>query len=108
LIEEDALNFFEPHSLGGTMKHFRTDQVKIFILGMLTAFAFLLLLGTREAPPPNYGRYQVSAWGNGEAHGAFIVDSASGETKIVYRYKQQDNGEGLERNNLNKTFHSIK
>jgi hypothetical protein len=59
----------------------------------------LFLLGADHGPPgpPQYGRYQISAWSTrlGEhagGVGVFIVDTATGETKTAYTaiYGQAD------------------
>jgi hypothetical protein len=80
-------------------------RVYFFFLGVLMVLAVFLLMGA-DAPAPSYGRYQISAWGDSTAHGAFIVDTTSGETKIVYRYKEENGGQKV-RDHLNKSFHSI-
>jgi hypothetical protein len=88
------------------------ERVKFFCLGILVVLGAVFLMGTtnhRDQVIIDNGRYQVAAWGDGKAHGgAFITDTISGETKIVYRYKQKSNGEGIERSELNKAFSKIK
>ena len=81
-------------------------RLRFFALGALVVLAAVFLMGM-DAPAPRYGRYQISAWGDAAAHGAFIVDTATGETKIVYRYKETDSQRIKERNNLGKNFSSI-
>lgn len=91
----------------------RRDRLTYFVLGTLTAVILLLLLGATEIGPPNYGRYQISAWGGalgGDAGGVgvFIVDSATGETKTVYsRIYGADRGVVV-KDDLRKPFYSIK
>ena len=87
-------------------KAIHDGRLKFFALGALVVIAAVFLTGM-DAPAPNYGRYQISAWGDATAHGAFIVDTATGETKIVYRYKETDNQRTKERDNLGKTFSNI-
>lgn len=87
-------------------KAFIDQRLRFFTLGAVAVLAAVFLMGM-DAPSPNYGRYQISAWGDAAAHGVFVVDTASGETKIVYRYKEADGGRVKERNNLGKSFSSI-
>jgi hypothetical protein len=85
------------------------ERVKFFCLGMLMVLGVVFLMGsTNDKVVIDNGRYQVSAWGDGKAHGAFIVDTVSGETKIVYRYKELGDKKSLERSDLNKPFSKIK
>lgn len=85
-----------------------------YLLGLLTAMALLVLVAATDVGPPNYGRYQISAWaselGGGKAGvGVFVVDTATGETKTAYSriYGGADNGTVV-KDGLGKTFHSIK
>ena len=87
------------------------ERVKFFCLGILVVLGAVFLMGTtnhRDQVIIDNGRYQVAAWGDGKAHGAFITDTISGETKIVYRYKEMGNSKSLERSELNKVFSKIK
>lgn len=92
------------------------EKLIYFILGTLAATVFLLLVGAGEIGPPNYGRYQISAWGgslgsNKGGVGVFIVDSATGETKTVYSriYGGNSNDSSVvAKDDLSKPFHSIK
>ncbi|KPJ97711.1 MAG: hypothetical protein AMK71_12760 [Nitrospira bacterium SG8_35_4] len=87
------------------------ERLKFFCLGMLVVLGVVFLMGAANHSDQvviDNGRYQVAAWGDGTAHGAFITDTISGETKIVYRYKEKGNDRGLERSNLNKPFSKIK
>ena len=87
------------------------ERLKFFCLGILMVLGVVFLMGTTNQHDKvviDSGRYQVAAWGDSIAHGAFITDTISGETKIVYRYKDRGNGEGIERSNLNKPFSKIK
>ncbi|MBI9083809.1 MAG: hypothetical protein JEZ11_09440 [Desulfobacterales bacterium] len=87
-------------------KAFNNQRLRFFTLGAFVVLAAVFLMGM-DAPSPNYGRYQISAWGDTAAHGAFIVDTATGETKIAYRYKETAGERVKERNNLGKNFSSI-
>ena len=87
------------------------ERLKFFCLGILVVLGAVFLMGTtnhRDQVIIDNGRYQVAAWGDGKAHGAFITDTISGETKIVYRYKEMGNSKSLERSELNKAFSKIK
>jgi hypothetical protein len=58
-------------------------QWKYFIMGFLLALSILFVVGADRGVPP--GRYQVGAFGaSGVGFGAFVTDTFSGETKIVY------------------------
>ena len=84
------------------------ERATFLLAGAVVAIGFLFLTGADLKPPaPNYGRYQISAWGDSSAHGVFITDTTSGETKVVYRYKKISSTEGVERNYLGLSFHSI-
>lgn len=70
---------------------------KYFLLGIALAVGVMFTMGAnRDAP----GRYQLSTWGaSGIGFGAFVTDTASGETKIVYL-----NIGTVKENNLEKPF----
>jgi hypothetical protein len=58
------------------------ERLTYFLLGTLLVFAVLILMG---AYGNSYGRFQIDAWGgSGIGFGAFVVDTATGETKLVY------------------------
>lgn len=60
----------------------KRERLKYFILGVLLMIGLVVLTGATQSYP---GRYQVSAWSaNGIGFGAFITDSSTGETKMVY------------------------
>ena len=89
-------------------------QFAIFSLGLACGIFLLIILGATDVGPPNYGRYQRSAWrsqlGNNAAGvGAFIVDTATGETKTVYSriYGGPDKGQTV-KDDLRKPFYQIK
>jgi hypothetical protein len=51
----------------------------------------------------SFARYQVSAWsGSGIGYGAFVVDTTTGETKMVYMNVGDE-----KRNHLGKPFSAI-
>ena len=76
------------------LKH---ERLKYFILGVLLMIGLVVLTG---ASPSYLGRYQISAWSaNGIGFGAFITDSTTGETKMVYL-----NSSAEKQNNLGMTF----
>jgi hypothetical protein len=58
------------------------ERLKFFFLGVLLAVCLAVLMG---AYSNSLGRYQVSAWsGSGIGYGAFVMDTTTGKTKIVY------------------------
>lgn len=60
------------------------ERLKFFLLGVLLAISLTVLTGA-YANSNSFGRYQVSAWsGSSVGFGAFIVDTTTGETKMVY------------------------
>ena len=85
-------------------------RVKYFFLGVLVLLGMIFLMGAdvdQSKPVVDIRKYQISAWGDSDAHGAFIVDTITGVTKIVYRYKETSDSKKKEKNNLNKPFVSI-
>ena len=81
------------------------ERVRFLLMGILMVAGAIFLMGaTTEKPIIENGRYQLSAWGDGQAHGAFVIDSVSGETRIVYMYKELEDGKSMVKNNLNKPF----
>jgi hypothetical protein len=76
------------------------EKLKYFLLGVLLAVSLALLTG---AYANSFGRYQVSAWGGGSiGYGAFVVDTSTGETKMVYMNIGDER-----RNHLGKPFSAI-
>ena len=75
----------------------------------------VLLLSSRQ--PQNLpvqtvtGRYQIASWGcsqrNGGGYGAFLTDTATGRTKIVYSQIIVGNGKSVRINNLDTPFDKI-
>ena len=68
---------------------FHNAQIKFFILGIaVTLFCILFIGAINSPPPPNYGRFQLQSWATspvdgGALVGAFVIDTATGETKTV-------------------------
>ena len=100
-------------------------KIKYFGLGVVATLLILGLIAATpiiiEAPQDNnstailnYGRYQLSAWATtigdkGGAIGAFVIDTATGETRTVYSRTYGDVlPSKVVKNNLKKPFHSIK
>jgi len=94
----------------------RRDRITFFLLGVSAALGTIFLAGATSGPPgpPHYGRYQVSAWGtrlaeNAGSVGAFVVDTATGETKMAYRVVYGQPGEKtVVIDNLHKPFGMIR
>ncbi|NOS77762.1 MAG: hypothetical protein HOP35_07425 [Nitrospira sp.] len=85
-------------------------RARDLLLGFLLAVGMFVLMGYKGQDDVvlSNGRYQLAAWGDGVAHGAFVMDTLTGETKIVYRYKNIGNDKFKERDNLNTVFVDIK
>lgn len=85
-------------------------RARDLLLGFLLAVGMFVLMGYKGQDDVvlSNGRYQLAAWGDGVAHGAFVMDTLTGETKIVYRYKSIGNDKFKERDNLNTVFVDIK
>ncbi len=89
------------------------ERIKYFLLGIFVLGGLIFLTGAKQDVPLSYGRYQISAWGtpfgnNSGGCGAFVVDTATGETKVVYTviYGKHEEISTL-KNNLKKPFYSI-
>lgn len=85
------------------------ERLKFFLLGLVVAMGIFSLMGFKANDDVviDNGRYQIAAWGSEKAHGAFVMDSITGQTKIVYRYKEVGNDRFKERNNLKTPFANI-
>ena len=88
------------------------ERIKYFFLGIFLVIGVLSLMGARlldqeETVLLDVDRYRIAAWGDGKAHGAFVLDSITGETKIVYRIKEIGEDKLLERNHLHLRFTEI-
>lgn len=87
--------------------------IKYFLLGILMIGSVMFVMGHKDGNP-NYGRYQISSWGTSFGDlsggcGAFIIDTATGETKTAYMYIYgTSEGVSIMRDNLGKTFFDIK
>jgi len=86
-------------------------KLHYFLLGVgCSAIIAFLTAATNVNPPPNYGRYQISSWAgqigsNSGSIGAFVLDTATGETKTVYSRIYGEVGKSkVERNNLKTVF----
>jgi hypothetical protein len=95
---------------GDRMKH----RYVYFLMGALIATACFLLIGATDVSAPNYGRYQISSWStpvgkNGFGVGAFVVDTATGETKMVFNriYREPELNQNA-KEDLRKFFHTIR
>lgn len=84
------------------------STVRGLLIGFMLGVGIFSLMGFKEEVLLNNGRYQLAAWGSGGAHGAFVIDTLTGETKIAYRYKDLGNDKVLERDNLKTLFIDIK
>ncbi len=89
--------------------------VVVFIMGMVSAVLLMILLGAAEPIQqvlPN-GRYQLETWatrfdGKSSGMGAFVIDTATGETRTVYSriYGTPPPCDTI--NNLKKPFSAIR
>ncbi len=64
-------------------------KVKFLLLGFMVGFGLFLLLGAKSQDDVVLlaaDRYRVSAWGDPHSHGAFIIDSLTGSTKLAYEH----------------------
>ncbi len=83
-------------------------------MGAVLAVVVMLLVGATDISAPHYGRYQLSTWSSpvGEDKavvGAFVIDTATGETRNVYTRLVDENGSGrVMKNGLKETFHSVR
>ena len=57
------------------------------------------------APLAAAGRYQIAAWQGGGGYGAFVVDTATGATKVAYSSGAGPDGKRV--NNLGKSFQQM-
>jgi hypothetical protein len=70
---------------------------------MLVVIGFMILSGAYADAP---GRYQLESWGaSGIGFGAFVMDTVSGETKIVYLNTGMKSSQA---NHLGMSFEEIK
>jgi len=80
---------------------------------VVTIFCFILMGAIKSPPPPNYGRFQLQSWAaspvdGGALVGAFVIDTATGETKTVYSRLVKSKRESIIfTNQLKKTFIKI-
>ena len=89
-------------------------KIKYFLLGVGSCVIIVLLTAAANTnPSPHYGRYQISSWAgqigdDSGSIGAFVLDTATGETKTVYsRTYGKAEQSRVERNNLKTVFASM-
>ena len=88
-------------------------KVRYFIFGILAVLWIVTFMGNSNSAP-HYGRYQLSSWGTAFGDfsggcGAFIIDTATGETKTAYMYIYgMSDGASILKDNLGKAFYDIK
>lgn len=56
-------------------------------------------------PLSSTGRYQIATWQGGGGYGAFVLDTATGTTKVAYSSGTGPNGKRV--NNLGKPFQQM-
>lgn len=96
---------------------------KGMLLGGLTAMLIALLMGAVEHDGPTLavpvitpetdsqlplsstGRYQIATWETGGSYGAFVLDTATGTTKVAFSSVKGPNGKSVD--NLGKPFHQM-
>lgn len=86
------------------------QNIKYFLLGAILAFGVILLTAAstdRQQQLVDNGRYQISAWGEGNSFGAFVLDTVTGKTKIVYQFRDLENKKFQEKNNLDRPFSTM-
>ena len=95
------------------------------LLGGLLAILTLLIMGASSHDGPvlaipvpevdtdravmplaSAGRYQIATWQGGGGYGAFVLDTATGTTKVAYSSGSGPDGKRV--NNLGKSFQQIK
>lgn len=90
------------------------EKIKYIVIGAAIASFLFLLVGATDVSAPNYGRYQISSWSsptgnNSIAVGAFVVDTATGETKMVVHKTVSAKETGLYgKDETRKPFNAIK
>lgn len=89
------------------------QQMIWLLTGAAAMLLVLLLVGATDYSAPNYGRFQLSTFSadmddDKAAVGAFVIDTATGETRTVYyRLIDSQGGGSIFKNDLKKPFHSI-
>lgn len=92
------------------------NRIRFFLLGVAATLLAVMTMGADNGRAPQAlanGRYQVSAWAgqfskNSGGMGAFVIDTVSGETKIVYSRLFGDTPNNrVVINNLKKPFASM-
>jgi hypothetical protein len=83
-----------------TLTEKKTTKWILFCL--LLSIALLFIVG---AASQSMGRYELGVWGGGGiGFGAFVMDTVTGETKIVYLNTGMDTNQ---RNHIGKEFDEI-
>ncbi len=73
-------------------------HAKFLLVGILLGVSLFLLLGAKSQDDVVLlasDRYRVSSWGDVHSHGAFVIDSLTGKTKLVYQHFYQASGNGV-------------
>lgn len=58
-----------------------------------------------QVPLSSTGRYQIATWNTGGGYGVFVLDTATGTTKVAYSSAMGSNGKSVD--NLGKPFHQM-
>jgi hypothetical protein len=64
--------------------------------------AVLDSVSDRPVPLSSNGRYQLVTWDSGSGYGAFVLDTATGVTKVAYSSGKGPGGRSI--NNIGKPF----
>ena len=97
------------------LKQFCNGKSGAFLLGILSTIGLVLLTGAVETSQTviQHNRYQLSSWGtqvgtSAGVFGAFVMDTNTGETKIVYAkvYGEPNPGK-IVKDDLGKAYATI-
>lgn len=58
-----------------------------------------------QVPLSSTGRYQIATWVTGGGYGAFVLDTATGTTKVAFSSAKGPTGKSVD--NLGKPFHQM-
>jgi hypothetical protein len=93
------------------------------VLGGIAAMLITLLMGAVQHDGPSLtvpvanpeansavplsstGRYQIATWETGGNYGVFVLDTATGTTKVAFSSTKGPTGKSV--NNLGKPFHEM-
>lgn len=101
--------------MSSDQQRFWRGKTGAFFLGLLAALGLLLLTGAVETSQTviQHNRYQLSSWSSqisasAGVFGAFVMDTNTGETKIVYAkvYGEPSPGKVV-KDDLGKAFSSV-